>query len=517
MKHLKHLYILAALAAFAALAASCAQFLDPPAGKFAEGAGRVILSVSAGGTARTILPTEVPSFSRYELEFTRDGDTVTVSDTSGIDGAGVSQDLDSGEWTAAVKAYRSFTPSGGSPTEYLAAGGEAPFNLTAGQTVPVSVSVTPVPLGDASADKGIFTYTVSFPKETRGPLSIGGVTYLLTNEETVSMELESSYYELAILLEGGFGTAGAADVVHVYSGLESKAAYTFTEADFVQTVPPGLGPGLYEGELTATSSPADLSSYSGNLIENALDYIATQSLSGTTSYIILLDETSYTLAGKDTASTGNANIATANAVITLTATGPADISLSSSGTLFYITGGKLILGNRVTLKGASDNTTSLVCVEGSSTALVMKAGAKISGNSVSSSFGGGVYVYNNGSFTMEGGEISGNSANAADAGVAGYAGGGYGGGVYIYRGGFSKTGGTIYGDTDSTHTPGSSENTVTRGNTYGHAVFYRGFSSEWHYYDYYRDASLGESDNTSTSTSELPMYQGETLNGWTRK
>jgi hypothetical protein len=63
---------------------------------------------------------------------------------------------------------------------------------------------------------------------------------------------------------------------------------------------------------------------------------------------------------------------------------------------------------------------------------------------------------------MTGGTISGNFATA-----------GYGGGVYIYSGAsgavFTKTGGTIYGDTDTTHYPGSNENTAGTGT--GHAVY----------------------------------------------
>jgi hypothetical protein len=77
-------------------------------------------------------------------------------------------------------------------------------------------------------------------------------------------------------------------------------------------------------------------------------------------------------------------------------------------------------------------------------------------------------VYNNyGTFTMEGGEISGNTASSS----YGYS---YGGGVFnsygVYSYGvFTKTSGVIYGDTDTTHTAGSKENTATSGN--GHAVF----------------------------------------------
>jgi hypothetical protein len=62
---------------------------------------------------------------------------------------------------------------------------------------------------------------------------------------------------------------------------------------------------------------------------------------------------------------------------------------------------------------------------------------------------------------MEGGVIKGNAATVSS-----------GGGVSVNNGQnnrFTKKGGTIYGDTDTTHTPGAEENTVASGR--GHAVF----------------------------------------------
>ncbi|GHV50078.1 hypothetical protein AGMMS49579_03100 [Spirochaetia bacterium] len=85
-------------------------------------------------------------------------------------------------------------------------------------------------------------------------------------------------------------------------------------------------------------------------------------------------------------------------------------------------------------------------------------GGKISGNTTKR--GGGVDSWQ-GTFIMEGGEISGNSNTSESES---------GGGLYV--GGenatFTKTGGIIYGDTDTTHTPGSTENTAL--NSRGHAV-----------------------------------------------
>jgi hypothetical protein len=151
-------------------------------------------------------------------------------------------------------------------------------------------------------------------------------------------------------------------------------------------------------------------------------------------------------------------------------------------------------------------------------------GGEISGNSVSGKFGGGVFVRDNGSFTMGGGVISGNKADGG-GGVAVVRGGSFtmgrevipgsftmeggeisgnsassfGGGVFVVNdSSFSKTGGIIYGDTDGTVGNGNNtDNTAKNGNTTGHAVYYRANSSN----NYYRDAALGEEDDISTNNT----------------
>ena len=113
------------------------------------------------------------------------------------------------------------------------------------------------------------------------------------------------------------------------------------------------------------------------------------------------------------------------------------VSLSSSGSLFTVSSGvTLTLGNNVTLQGRSDNTASLVRVN-SEGRLVMESGSKITGNTANGSYGGGVFVESSGTFTMNGGEISGNTASNR------------GGGVYVDSGTFTMNGGEIGGNTAS--------------------------------------------------------------------
>jgi hypothetical protein len=129
------------------------------------------------------------------------------------------------------------------------------------------------------------------------------------------------------------------------------------------------------------------------------------------------------------------------------------LSLSSNGSMFTINDGvALVLESNITLQGRSNNNASLVKVNSGGT-LSMNNGATITGNTVTGSSGGGVYIDKNGSFTMAGGEISGNTAAK-------------GGGVYIVDGIFIKTGGTIASYASNT----TNGNRATEINS-GHAIY----------------------------------------------
>jgi uncharacterized repeat protein (TIGR02543 family) len=136
------------------------------------------------------------------------------------------------------------------------------------------------------------------------------------------------------------------------------------------------------------------------------------------------------------------------------------IGLLGTGSLLSIGNGvTLILDDNLTLVGKNNNTASLVTVASGGN-LIMNKGAKITGNrNASTQFsGGGVYVA--GTFTMNGGEITGNYSNIHGGGVyvagtftmnggeisGNTASNSYGGGVYVYSGTFTKSGGTITGN-----------------------------------------------------------------------
>jgi hypothetical protein len=249
---------------------------------------------------------------------------------------------------------------------------------------------------------------------------------------------------------------------------------------------------------------------------------------------------------------------------TVRLTGEGTLSLLSKGSIFYIgSSNQTLIIDGPTLQGRTDNDSLVVSIilgagelrngtiSGNSSSspysggvdvgrdgTFTMSGGEISGNSAYSyyayeySYGGGVYVGDEGTFTMSGGEISGNSSSAASSCGGGvYVGNGgtftmqggtnsgnkagLGGGVYSnYLGTFTKTGGTVYGDDDDDPDNGNdTDNTATstaNDGKNGHAVFF--------YSSYYRNETLedGASGNIST-TDTLPAAPGETLGNWTMR
>lgn len=135
-----------------------------------------------------------------------------------------------------------------------------------------------------------------------------------------------------------------------------------------------------------------------------------------------------------------------------------DSGATSGGGGVYIQSGKLTLGGTISDNSALLNFDALASgggvFVGAKGTFIMEAGATISGNKAK--WGGGVYVYADtyagaGSFTMEGGEISGCHAGGSSYSSA------QGGGVCIKaagdkKGSFTMKGGTITGCTAEANT-----------------------------------------------------------------
>ncbi|MHC6201599.1 fibronectin type III domain-containing protein [Breznakiellaceae bacterium SP9] len=202
--------------------------------------------------------------------------------------------------------------------------------------------------------------------------------------------------------------------------------------------------GLYKGVIAADHRVV----IANQNLAGYLSYIASNTDTGDNWYIVLgANESlpSTTLWYSDKTGVG----------ITLIGTGAErTITISGSGALFVVYSGvTLTLDNNITLKGNNSNTTELVSIQNSS-ALVMNNGSKI----IDNTSGGGVRVDSRGTFTMNGGTISGNT----DGGLSVFGGtftmndgtisgntSGEGGGVWISSGTFTMNGGTISGNTAS--------------------------------------------------------------------
>ncbi|GHS89112.1 hypothetical protein FACS189487_08730 [Campylobacterota bacterium] len=190
--------------------------------------------------------------------------------------------------------------------------------------------------------------------------------------------------------------------------------------------------------------------------------------------------------------------------------GSQTIALIDRGHLFRINSGAELSIRGPTLMGFSGNQMALIRVYGN---LTLHEGSITGNENVSfagGNYGGGVYVNWGGTFTMNGGTISGNQvtigSNNGGGGVyvegtftmtagtisGNTVDGGYpengGGGVLVWSGTFTKTGGIIYGN-DAVEP--SNRNTVINWPGTGHAVNVRTGGSTY----LYRDATAGPTDD----------------------
>jgi parallel beta-helix repeat protein len=227
------------------------------------------------------------------------------------------------------------------------------------------------------------------------------------------------------------GTSGGG--VYVSSSSFTMSGGTISN----NTVSGSSGGGVY------VALPSSSFTMSGGTISN-------NEASGTGGGVYVLSATSFAMSGgtisDNEASGGGGGVYISSYVSSVTISGGiiSDNTVSGSG------GGIYVSSPSFTMSGGtiSNNTASSGGGVYTSSSFTMSAGT-ISNNTASS--GGGVNAF---SVTMSAGTISGNTAAS-------------GGGVYSNS--ITKTGtAVIYGDTDSTHTPDTTENTATGGN--GHAV-----------------------------------------------
>jgi hypothetical protein len=173
--------------------------------------------------------------------------------------------------------------------------------------------------------------------------------------------------------------------------------------------------GLYRGAIDNSHK------IGGQNLSDSLTYISANAITGDDFYIVL--------GANESISPTILNYSGKTVGITLVGSGSErTVTLNANGQIFTINSGvTLTLDENITLMGYSTNNNRLVDVlDYHDGKLIMKNGAKISGNG-----GPGVYIGQGGTFTMEGGEISGNASS----------------GVKVSAGTFTMNGGKISGNT----------------------------------------------------------------------
>jgi hypothetical protein len=135
---------------------------------------------------------------------------------------------------ATVTTCRKFTVTGGTEQEYPAARSSSAIRVAAGQTTPVMVSLTSLPVEDTTV-KGIFIYAVSFPGSAATVLTFGDETppVPFDSRVKVSVEKDPAITTCSFFVIKGALSAGCSEKVHIYAGLESEVVFIFVNTDFV--------------------------------------------------------------------------------------------------------------------------------------------------------------------------------------------------------------------------------------------------------------------------------------------
>jgi uncharacterized repeat protein (TIGR02543 family) len=403
-------------------------------------------------------------------------------------------------------------------------------------TVPAARTASPgstitLPSGNGLTRSGYMFGGWNTNSSGTGTNYTSGSSYTVTGNVTLYARWIG--YTVTFNINGGSGTTPAAQTARLTSSITlpsgsglSRSGYTFggwntnssgTGNNFIASYTVTGNVTLYaKWEPIITDVPgatlaAKLSWLETNAVSNVdytVEVTANESISPTTLFY-------------NFNSSGRNNIS-----ITLKGTGAVrTVSLSSTGPMFRVRDGvTLVLDNNITLQGRSDNTMSLVEV-GVGGSLVMNAGSTVTGNTSSGWGGGGVYVdggeYVFGTFTMNGGKISGNTTTTFGGGVfvvgtftmnggeiSGNTASEYGGGVSVYST-FTKTGGTIYGysASDTVNSNVVKDSSGTGQSNLGHAVYtypYSGVNKR-------RETTAGPGDNLSFDRRvNPPTFSG----GW---
>jgi len=362
------------------------------------------------------------------------------------------------------------------------------------QTVDPGTEITLQGAGDMSYTGKKFTGWGTNTGGT-GTIYAGGAAYTVTGNVTFYAQWQSSY-TVTYNANGASGDEPDAQTVDPGTIItlpgKNNMIYSGKVFDGWNTQANGNGTNYAEGLLYTVN--ANISLYAkwvnlpidavGTTLTDKLTWLEANTESNNT-YIISLNYDEG-IGPKSLSYSGKTNV-----TLRMRNTVMRTVSLSSNGIMFTVGSGvTLILDSNITLQGRSGNNSHLVVVN-SGGALIMNAGTKITGNSYSSfgnnNFGGGVYVYS-GTFTMNGGEISGNTVSTTSSYSSA------GGGVYVLFGTFTMNDGEISGNTVS------SSSTAAQYFCGGGGVYVSSGTFTM---------NGGEiSGNTASGSSSIPVYGG---------
>jgi hypothetical protein len=407
------------------LLAGCADIINGPSSvspDAAAGKGWAVVSIGPRlEGARTFMPTEPGSGYYAGLSYAYTFTAVGRNPVSGsITGGTESVELEAGTWDLTVTGMDDYDTG-------VLEGRVMGIVITARDTTDIQVALAA--FTKIGAVPGTLTYSVTIPDDViKGTLTVYGwddetivekaddLNTGTVNGSTISaadnFSLAAGYYRIALDLYKADGVFHSADIAQIYPGLTTAADYTVAAGDFT---------GATVGN--EASLAAVLAGISG--------------LSSGDNKVYLLSDGIETMSAT--------SVSNGNGPVTVTVDGGGrTVTLSNTGSLVSVGSNVTLVLTNITLQGRGngsddpENNTALVYVLSGGT-LELEIGARITANkhfTYSSFYGGGVSVGEGGTFTMNGGEILGNTAS-------------YGGGVYVSEGTFTLSGGEISGNTAS--------------------------------------------------------------------
>jgi hypothetical protein len=380
------------------------------------------------------MPTDYTGLA-YTYEFTSKNGKAPVSGP--ITAGTASVELEAGTWDLLVS---------GKANDTAVLEGKVPgIKIQAGEKEAVSVNMAAVT--ESGTGTGTLTYSVTFPAAvTKGTLTVyRWADETLLDAVDVSAEgaagtfgdLPAGYYRVALDLYKQDGVFHQTEIAQIYPGLTTAAEYALTDGDFTPATVVDA-PDTTLGAILAGVS--DLPSNANNLyfLSDGNETLAAASVLNENGPVTLAIDgggRTVTLDGKGSLITVGSNVTLSLRNITLQGRGNGESDPANDAALVSVeSGGKLELGTGASITGNKRSTPygGGVSVIGAFT----MNGGEISGNTAASN-GGGVYVFTSGTFTMNGGKISGNKTSSNSS---------YGGGVYA-AGAFTMNGGEISGNT----------------------------------------------------------------------